>query len=218
MPEPSGNSDIGWYSGELVIGSRQIRQRVLDALEQRVKQFKTREELWPLRVPHDPVPLDDVIGASIGAPSSAFDPLTLRSRTLLQFDWEDGSRWAAWVIVLPSKVKLYCDSGADETRLLASGGRNEGDESDRLFLELLAESAGQHFGIEMSGGPPARVRSCIADRTFLVNLFVNLFEVTGMEESVREALQARGRRPRISGEQGHDFRSDVERWLEMSLA
>jgi len=36
--------------------SRQLRLRVLEALEERVKQFLRREELWPLRVPRERVP------------------------------------------------------------------------------------------------------------------------------------------------------------------
>src|SRR5215213_10526723 len=69
-----------------------------------------------------------------------------------------------------------------ETRVLASGGRNEGDDSDRAFLELFAESAGRHFGIEMAGGAPRSVRSPFP-RELLIDAFVNLFEVTGTEET-----------------------------------
>jgi hypothetical protein len=123
----------------------------------------------------------------------------------------------AWVIALPSGLKMYCDSDEEETRILASGGRNAGDETDRLFLQLLAESAGEHFGIEMSGGPPSRVRSAIADRPFLVDLFVNLFEMTGAEASVRQALGLLEPQPPVSATDGTDFRSDVERWLEHAL-
>ena len=127
-------------------------------------------------------------------------PKTLRARTLLHLAWDDGAEWQAWAIALPSKAKLYCDSDDEETRVLASGGRNEGDESDRVFLQLLAESAGESFGIEMAGGAPARVRSSIADRAFLVEFFVNLFEVTGAEDSVRAAIARRHARewPRLS--------------------
>ena len=45
------------------------------------------------------------------------------------------------MIALPSKTKLYFDSDGQETRVLASGGRNEGDENDRVFLQLLADTA-----------------------------------------------------------------------------
>ena len=197
---------------------RQLRVRVLDALEQRVKQFLRREELWPLRIPREPVLLDAVIGQAVAEDARSFDPATLRSRPLLRLEWEDGSTWDAWVIVLPSGLKLYCDSTEEEDRILASGGRNEGDESDRAFLQLLAESAGVHFGIEMSGGAPSRVRSAIADRDFLVEMFVELFEVACTEDSVREQIGTRAdRRGAGAPSGGSDFRSDVECWLEQAL-
>jgi hypothetical protein len=106
---------------------------------------------------------------------------------------------------------LSCYSVAVETRILASGGRNVGDESDRVFLYLLAESGGDVFGIEMSGGAPSRVRSSIADRAFLVECFVNLFEVTGAEDSVRAAIAPAARVG------GHDFQDDVKEWLAKAL-
>jgi hypothetical protein len=80
-----------------------------------------------------------------------------------------------------------------------------------VFLQLLAESAGEIFGIEMSGGAPARVRSSISDRDFLVDFFVNLFEVTGAEASVRAAISVPARAT------GHDFQHDVEEWLAVVL-
>jgi hypothetical protein len=199
-----------------VIGRRQLRLRVLEALERRVKQFRPREELWPLRVPREPVPLDDVIQEALGPEARTFDRATLRSRTLLRLEWDDDSAWDAWVVVLPSQVKVYCDSG-DEVRILASGGRNEGDETDRIFLQLLADSAGEHFGIEMSGGAPSRVRSSIADRAFLIDVFVDLFEVTGMESAIRADLEERGVSSADDRVNGADFRSDVERWLQRAL-
>lgn len=210
-------------------GLRHLRARVLEALERRAKQFRSREELWPVRVPREPVALDEVIEQAIPDDHRDFDPSTLRSRTLLHLEWgpatateQDGSpeaAWDAWVIVLPSGVKMYCDSDNEETRILASGGRNAGDETDRAFLQLLAESAGQHFGIEMSGGAPSRVRCSIEDREFLVELFVNLFEVTAMEDSVRRGLAGHAAAPPPHADsQGTDFRSDVERWLEHVLS
>jgi hypothetical protein len=117
--------------------------------------------------------------------------------------------------VLPDGLKVYCDTGDDESRVLASGGRNVGDESDRAFVQLLAESAGSHFGIEMSGGPPIRVRSSIADRAFLVEQFVNLFEVAGMERAVRDDLRERGRA--AAADRDGDFQLDVDRWLDAVL-
>ena len=113
--------------------------------------------------------------------------------------------WTAWMAALPSKTKVYCDTDARETRILASGGRNEGHENDRIFLRLLAESGGGHFGIEMSGGAPSRVRSSIDDRAFLTEIFVELFEVSGEEASVRRAL---------GGQPSADFQHDVQRWLD----
>ena len=193
-----------------------MRVRVLEALEGLAKQFRRREELWPLRVPREPVGLDEVVEQALGEDAQIFQAHTLRSRTLLRLEWNDGSTWDAWVIVLPSNVKLYCDSDGDESRALASGGRNEGDESDRAFLTLLAESGGEHFGIEMAGGAPSRVRSPL-DRAFLVDVFVNLFEVTETEQSVRDALAAHASgQPPDAGAEGEDFRTDVERWLAIS--
>ncbi len=186
---------------------------MLEALQRRAQQFRPREELWPLRVPREPVLLGDVVEEALPDDHRGFDAMTLRSRTLLQLTWNDGSVWEAWVVALPSRLKLYCDTGEDETRILASGGRNEGEESDRAFLGLLAESAGEHFGIEMSGGAPSRVRCAIADRAFLAELFINLFEVTGAEESVRVRVTDAPPAP-VSQ---RDFRSDVERWLDLVL-
>jgi hypothetical protein len=199
---------------------RQLRLRVLEALELEAKQFRTREELFPIRIPREPIRLDEVIERTLGDDGARFDPSSIRARTILHLAWDDGSVWDAWVIMLPSQLRLFCDSGADETRVLASGGRNAGDETDRQFLTLLSESAGEIFGIEMAGGAPARVRSSIADRTFLVDVFVNLFEVRAMEGTIRADLDER-RADAGSGDllaetaDGTDFRVDVERWLEL---
>jgi hypothetical protein len=188
---------------------RQLRLRVLEAIERRVKQFRSREELWPLRVPHEPLSLDAVIDDTLGDERRGFDVMSLRSRTILRLEWSDGSAWDAWAIVLPSQVKVYCDSGDDESRILASGGRNEGDATDRLFLELLSTSRGEHFGIEMSGDAPSRVRSSIADRAFLVDVFVELFEGSDIEDAIRDTLSS----DVGNGLSGSDFRADVDRWL-----
>jgi hypothetical protein len=198
---------------------RQLRLRVLEALELAAKQFRTREELFPIRIPREPIRLDEVIERALGDDSPRFDPSSLRARTILRLEWDDGSAWDAWVIMLPSQLRLFCDSGADETRVLASGGRNAGDETDRQFLTLLSESAGEVFGIEMAGGAPTRVRSSIADRAFLVDVFVNLFEVRAMEAAIRADLAERhadaGPDDLLAETvEGTDFRLDVERWLE----
>lgn len=179
---------------------RQNRVRVVQALEEAVKQFRSRQELWPLRVPREPIAFEALVARTI---DTTFDPLTLRSRTLLWLEWPDGATWELWVIALPSGLKLYCDTGGGETRLLASGRRDSEIETDRHLMELLSDSAGEHFGIEMDGGPPSRVRSNLTDGTLVVDFFVNLFEVLGMEEEVRAVL----------GDRRSDFRLDVENWL-----
>ena len=188
-----------------------MRVRVLEALQRRSRQFRTRKELWPLRVPAEPLPLEDLLEEALGDEHRAFDPVTLKSKTLLDLRWDDGSRWEAWVIALPSGLKLFCDSDDEEARILASGRRDaEGVDTDRFFLELLSESAGEHFGIETAGTAPSRVRSALTDRSFLVDVFVALFEEAGTQSSVHEALAAAGQ----DAEPSADFRTDVERWLE----
>ena len=188
-----------------------MRVRVLDALQRRSRQFRTRKELWPLRVPGEPLLLDDVLEEALGDEHGAFSTVTLRSKTLLDLRWDDGSRWEAWVIALPSGLKLFCDTDDEEARILASGRRDaEGVDTERFFLELLSESAGEHFGIATSGIAPARVRSALTDRSFLVEVFVALFEVAGTQASVHEALATDG----AAGGDTGDFRDDVERWLE----
>ena len=199
---------------------RQLRLRVLEALEDAAKQFRTREELFPIRIPREPIRLEGLVERALGDDNRSFDPASIRARRLLRLEWDDGSLWEAWVIMLPSQLRLFCDSGAEETRVLASGGRNAGDETDRQFLMLLSESAGETFGIEMAGGAPTRVRSPIADRAFLVDVFVNLFEVRAMESEIRRDLDERGMELATDALQetrhdGTDFRVDVERWLEL---
>ena len=191
---------------------RDQRIRVLDALEGAVRQFRTRKELWPLRVPAAPLALDELIHRTLGMDSQRFDPLTLRSRSLLRLSWTGGVTWELWVLSLPSGLKLFCDSGADESRILASGRRDSEIDTDQLFLELLAESAGETFGIGVEGGPPSRVRSSVGSER-LIEFFVHLFEVAGMEEDVRAELG--GSREQSAG--AADFRQDVERWLEQAM-
>ena len=185
----------------MMFTTRQNRVRVLQALEEAVRQFRTRQELWPLRVPNEPISLDELVARALGGGS--FDPLSLRARTLLWLQWPDGETWELWVIALPGGLKLYCDTGGGETRMLATGRRDSEIETDRLFLELLSESAGQHFGIGMAGGAPSKVRSPLEDRALVVDFFVNLFEVENMEEEIRDVIAKRH----------EDFRDDVERWL-----
>jgi hypothetical protein len=181
---------------------RQHRVRLLQALEQSIRQFRTRPEIWPLRVPAAPIAFDALAFRTVGA---RVDPFALRSRTLLRLEWPSGDLWELWVIALPSGLKVYCDTGAGETRMLATGRRDSEIETDRLFLELLAESAGEHFGIEMAGGAPSRVRIGV-DRALAVEFFVALFEEAGLVHDIREAI----------GEQSTDFRADVESWLNLT--
>jgi len=182
---------------------RDRRVRVLQALERAVRQFRTREEIWPLRVPAEPLLLEDVVRQALAEGFRTFDPQALKSRSLLYLQWDDESTWELWIISLASGLKLYCDTSHGESRLLASGRRDSEIETDRLFLELLGESAGETFGIEMAGGPPSRVRSPI-ERAQLVDFFVHLFEVAGIEEDIRAP----------DGVRHPDFRTDVERWLQ----
>lgn len=186
---------------------------MLEAIEQRLKQFTSREELWPLRVPREPLLLDELVERTLGDERSRFDTASLRSRPLVTFEWPDGSAWDAWVIVLPSKLKIYCDTSGDESRILASGGKNDGDESDRAFLDLLAASAGAHFGIEMAGGPPSRVRTALQDRPFFVDFFVELFEVMGLQDEVEAAVAA----DIAAADRSGDFQQSVEAWLNRAL-
>jgi hypothetical protein len=193
---------------------RLLRLRVLEALEQRAKQFRSREDLWPFRVPHEPLPLEPIVDEALEHGSLSRD--ALRSRTVLRMEWledADGEAhaWEAWVIVLPSGVSLYCDGDPRETRILASAKRSNPIEADRFFLELLAESRGHYFGIEMSGSAPERVRTSIGDQEFLVDVFVELFEGTAAEQSIHERLLHHRDRDREA--QGRDFRREVQHWL-----
>ena len=195
---------------------RQSRLKVLEAVERSAKTFRTDEDLYPIRVPREPVSLPDLIDRALAGSTRGLDPLSLRQRTLLHLTWDDGSTWEAWVIVLPSGLKLFCDAGDEEPRVLASGGRHANDETDRQFLQLLAESAGERFGIEMSGGAPSRVRTSIRDREFLADTFVELFEVTQAEDSVLALLPQSSRDALHSGD-GRDFRAAVEEWLDRAM-
>ena len=185
-----------------MIGRRDQKVRVLQALEGAVRQFRTRETLWPLRVPNEPLVLDAIVRRALEHEAARFDISTLKSRTLLHFRWDDGAWWELWMLPLGSGVRLFCDSSPEESRILASGRRDSEIDTEQLFLELLAESAGEIFGIEIRGGPPSRVRSSV-DRVQLVDFFVHLFEVAHMEDDVRSENAT-----------SEDFREDVERWLE----
>lgn len=174
--------------------NRAGRLKAIDALEQRAKQFRARDEIWPFRVPHDPI---------------AFEPADLKPRMVLRMEWPSGA-WELSTIALPSGILLYCDSDGQESRILASVKRGNPAEADGFFLERLAESRGHQFGIEMAGPPPVRVRSSIGDREFLADIFVELFEGTEAELSFGPGAEA-------TGSEGKDFRADVARWLETVL-
>ena len=187
----------------MIPAARQQRVRVLEALERRVKQFRSREGIWPFRVPHEPLELEDIIRNALdGDPRIPVD--ALRTRTVLELGW-DSHRWDLWVLALPSGLLLYCDSDGTETRVLASARRGNPGEADGFFLERLAQSRGHEFGIEMTGPPPERVRSSIGDREFLADVFVELFEGT-------DAELAFGRPPRDG-----DFRAAIVAWLDEVL-
>jgi hypothetical protein len=202
----------------MTIGQRHLRLRVLEALERWAKQFRSHEDLWPFRVPHDPLPLEDIILESLADEGGSLDTRALRARTVLRMDFHDGAAWEAWVVALPSGIMLYCDSDGEETRVLASAKRGNPLEADRFFLELLAESRGHHFGIEMSGTAPDRVRTSIGDRDFLVDVFVDLLEGTEAEHAIHERLRPKGETTKSrQTADGTDFRADVEQWLTHTL-
>lgn len=175
---------------------------MIEALELRARQFRSREDSWPFRLPHEPLDLDAVVRRALDG-DGAIDRDALRSRTVLELAWH-AHVWQLWVIALPSGILLYCDTDGDETRILASVKRGNPGEADGFFLERLAESRGELFGIEMAGPAPDRVRSSIGDRAFLADVFVELFEGTGAEADIG------------SGPAG-DFRERVERWLDRVL-
>jgi hypothetical protein len=188
----------------VISSGRQQRVRVLETLELRVKQFRSRDGIWPFRVPHDPLDLQDLIDRALEG-EGCVEVQALRSRTVLELVWEE-HRWELWVLTLPSGVLLYCDSDGSETRILASAKRGNPGEADGFFLERLAQSRGHDFGIEMAGPPPDRIRSSIADREFLADVFVELFEGSEAEQQLR----GDGR--------DADFRGVVTGWLNDVLA
>ncbi len=104
---------------------------------------------------------------------------------------------------------MYCDTDAHETRVLATLKRGSALEADCFFLELLAESDGHAFGIEMTGGVPDTIRTAIPDREFLAEVFVEMYEGTPAEAAIRRSER--------SGADGADFRADVVRWLDHVL-
>ena len=65
---------------------RQNRVKVLAALDRRVKAFRTRERVWPLYAPSEPVSMDEVARQALDG--AAYDLTELRARTLLTQRWE----------------------------------------------------------------------------------------------------------------------------------
>ncbi len=198
---------------------RLLRARVLEALERRVKQFKSYENIWPFRIPHEPLALADIIdetladdeGAARLAGARASREM-LRSRTVIEMRWAEHA-WEAWAVSLASGIIVYCDDDGEEARVLASAKRGNPLEADGFFLELLAETRGQAFGMEMAGDPPARVRTSVADRDFLIDVFVDLFEGSAAEASLLREIPPTG-----EIRSARDFRADVSDWLTRTLA
>lgn len=188
---------------------RLLRARVLEALDARAKQFRAREDTYPFRVPHEPLPLHELIDDALGSDAGRVGVDDIRSRSIISLHWHDGATWSAWVTTLPSGIHLFCDADAHETRVLASLKRGSTLEADHFFLELLAESRGHAFGIEMAGGVPDRIRASIPDRDFLADVFVDMYEGTPEQAVIHAADGA------STGE--IDFRADVARWLDRVL-
>lgn len=187
--------------------TRQERIALLEALEQRVRQFRRDDDIWPFRRPSEPLDFSRLVTFTLGHPSTASAVVALRSRTVIEMQWPDGGRWEAWAVTLPSGIHVYLDTDDAEHRLLASVKRGSAVEADRFFLELLAEFRGRHFGIEMSGGAPTRVRTGIGDRTLITDVMVDLFEGTEAEAGVRGMVDVGSA----------DFRVCVDAWLASVL-
>ena len=167
----------------MISSARLQRVRVLDSLELRAKQFRSREGIWPFRVPHEPLDLDELIERALDG-EGRLGTEALGSRTVLELAWDE-HQWTLRVLTLPSGILLYCDSDGQETRILASAKRGNPADADGFFLERLAQTRGHDFGIEMAGPPPDRVRSSIGDRAFLADVFVELFEGSDAEQALR---------------------------------
>ena len=182
---------------------RQRRALVLEALERRARQFRSRDDSWPFRMPHEPIDLEAIVADALAGEDGTVPVAALRTRSVLRMEWGADDTWELWAVTLASGVHVYCDSSGDETRVLASAKRGAPTEADGFFLERLAESRGHLFGIEMAGVLPDRVRSSIGDRAFLADVFVELLENT-------EAGAALGTAP--------DFHALVVAWLDRVLS
>ena len=78
------------------MNSRQARVAALEALDRRVRQFRGREELWPLRTPSEPILLDEVMEEALGDAARHVDVESLRSRTLLATRYVVTRHKGAW--------------------------------------------------------------------------------------------------------------------------
>lgn len=195
---------------------RRLRLRVLQALDSRARQFRSREDVWPFRVPHEPLALEPIVETALEGEPATMDVRALRSRPVLSLEWTDGpDEWEAWALTLPSGVHLYGDRGGGETRVLASVKRGSIVEADRFFLERLGESRGHAFGIELGGSVPDGVRTSVDDRDLIGDVFVDLFEATPAEAAIQRLLTDRA--PAHAEATGRDFREDVMRWLDLVL-
>jgi hypothetical protein len=182
---------------------------MLAALERRAKQFRSREDAWPFRMPHEPLNLDVVAASAVGDDGGPLPIEALRPRPVLRLEWNSGDRWDLCAVTLPSGIQLYCDADGHETRILASAKRGNPQEADGFFLERLAESHGHLFGIEMAGAPPDRITSSIGDRDLLADVFVELFEGTDAEARLRADA---------SGAPPADFQAVIVGWLARVLS
>ena len=183
---------------------RRRRTLVLEALDSRAKQFRSRDDSWPFRMPNEPLDLDRLIEGALASDGGAVAPEAVRTRGVLRMEWSTGEIWDLFAVTLPSGLHLYCDSDGHETRVLASAKRGNPSDADGFFLERLAESHGHLFGIEMAGAPPDRVKSSLGDRAFLADVFVELFEGTAAERA-------------LGGSAG-DFHTVVVDWLAHVLS
>ena len=171
---------------------RQAKLKVIEALELRVKQFRGREDIWPFRVPHQPLDLEEIIDRVVDG-EGLVEADALRSRTVLEFHWGP-HRWELWVLALPSGILVYCDADGDETRIFASAKRGNPGEADGFFLERLAESRGELFGIEMAGPAPGR-RALVDRRPGIPGRRLRR-AVRGQRGPVDDRRRAHGRLPR----------------------
>ena len=200
-----------------MFAARQLRVRVLEALEGRVKQFLRREELWPLRVPREPLLVrrrppagDRRRGAPVRCRVAEVAHRCCRSNGQTAAAGRRGSA------CLPSGLKIYCDTG--ERREPACWRRAGATKGTRATGRFSSCSPSRRAVTSASRWPAARRDRC--DHRWTASSWSiassNLFEVTGSEDSLRAQLpeppDADAAPPG-----GRDFRADVERWLDAAL-